>query len=389
MRETCGIFRKDSWFPKADDQRVHDISDKSVTVVLSNGGHNIKAQGLIVGTPELYNESVAGTVDLGRDGLSRAWREQRLLIWGWGKKDNVVTVRSDRELVTDQLQWKRKRQAYDRPKSGILSASVDAEMWEAWGQLIRDTLARDLGIKAWWNEFASFGGDSAPWAKQKREKETLPCVVRITSEDDEVRSPGSPQQRTGMITTSAKQELKAVKAAARRKAAKAKAAKAKGAAAYPSALSAGQLRDLIPAHFSKLIGSIAVFDVSDKDHVPPQQMSVFSPITKFTATTIRDIDEMLKGASGKGETVPFPTVPSFQKPVPAAPGIMEVKRLYNMGLMVGSLGPTLVHASLGRINDTLGMQGFPDVDVVLFLAEVRRYIREDQDEGDTDHDSGD
>lgn len=137
------------------------------------------------------------------------------------------------------------------------------------------------------------------------------------------------------------------------------------------------------ARFSKFIGSIPVLDVANADHVPPEYMECFGPFVQFIATTSNDIDEMLKGVGGKGEVVPFPTVPDFQRPIPSAPAIEYVKKLYNLGLMVGSSGPDLFHASLGRIADAVEQSGFADVtaDVTAekFLEQVQDYVREDHE----------
>lgn len=164
---TSGLFRDDPWFPSKTKDRVYDFAKNPISVVLSSG-YNLEGQGLIVSTPELYDASIPGEIDLislktGK--LKNAVGEQRLLVYGYDEDGRVITVRSDLNDLASALSSKRDGQIYNG-LSYVLEAWMTAEKWEQMVKVALTLLAEKDLIQAWWERFASFEGDSAPWNKR-------------------------------------------------------------------------------------------------------------------------------------------------------------------------------------------------------------------------------
>lgn len=446
---------------------MYDISDQSITVVLSNGSVGMKAQGYIVTTPKLFAASVTGRVNLPIEGPMNRFCLQKLLIWAWGKNGEVVIVRADKYLVEKGLTHMRTRQGYGpRRKAAILPSDITNEVWVAMGQMIRTILFQDKARQAWCDENASLEGHGAPWAEVpplgmrsiKAICEALsetdlhdkffddgniecingfgtifyakptPCIAdgevwptrtwpdvdtstlseydrketelthqyfnagfmvisfdqvhyyQATQEeiDDDLRTTGIADKIHKILGKSSFPRgtwQRVVNEKVRRL--EATVAK-KGKAASSSSK--------LTAKFSEMIGSIPVFDAADEDHLPSEYKENFAIFRKFTATTNDDIDEMLKGPKGKGMTALFPEVPYFQKPVPSAPGIKSVRKLYNLGLMVGWSGTQMFHASLPMIALAVRQCNFPNETGESFLREAKEYIQQDHEGAETEKD---
>lgn len=152
------------------------------------------------------------------------------------------------------------------------------------------------------------------------------------------------------------------------------------------------VRELIAVRFGQLIGSIGVFDVEDIDHTPAAEIPRFGPFRLFTAATAKDIHSILSGRKGRFEKKAFPDT-DFPKPRPYAPDIKAVKRLYDLGLMVGSTwNNTLLCASDSTIRATLDTEGMGKVSVETYLEEVMDLMTNNNDgdeDGDTVQEDGD
>lgn len=149
-----------------------------------------------------------------------------------------------------------------------------------------------------------------------------------------------------------------------------------------SGLNAQELSKVIAAKVGHLIGSIPVFDVTNRDHTPSAEIIRFGYFRKFTATTNQDLDKILSGSKGGFEKKPFPMTATFGNPVPSAPAINDVKRLYNLGLMVGlTSSNTMTCANASKISETLGLEGLKDVAVDRYLEEVQLLMPAKQNDG--------
>lgn len=155
--------------------------------------------------------------------------------------------------------------------------------------------------------------------------------------------------------------------------------------------------DVVATRFGQLIGSIPVFDVTDGNHTPSEEIVRFGQFRKFTATTSQDADKILGGPGSKGgfKKQPFPVIRTFEKPVPSAPAITDVKRLYNLGLMIGlTSNNTVMCANASKITHALGLEGVKDVTAERYLEEVQLLmdasngVGDDEDAIDTDQDLG-
>lgn len=135
-----------------------------------------------------------------------------------------------------------------------------------------------------------------------------------------------------------------------------------------------------------MIGSIPVFDVECKQHVPAREISRFGPFRMFTATTPDDIDSITKGRKGDFIEAPFPTIVRFE-PVAGGPDVRSVEELYHLGLMVArSVSGNLYRARDAVIAKSLKAKGLGDVEVSTFLDEVKDLLQQEEVEQESGSD---
>lgn len=338
----AGHFRHSLWFPKGANARTADFSELKVTAKYADGSE-VQALGMVAPVPGLFKLAVSATIECDRHWIFNTYRQRRGLLWYMDDDDRVVFVKSTKEDLVEALSVKRRKEVHDR-KQNKIPVWMTTSDWNYLAGLTMIAFTKDKESREWCEKYASLGGSGAPWAKKK-------TAGRAAASDALAR--GQPRGISA-------------------KAVNARATKARVA----------NERGLAGANLSELVGSIPVFDVGNKDHTPVQMMKYFSPFLRFTATTLKDLDDISNSAV---EIVPFPFVPSFEKPTQDAPDISKVQTLYNLRLMVGRsvMSDRLFVASRKQNSDTMNKEGLVVGKVKQFRQEVRKCLEELGEEADT------